>query len=81
MVQEHQSGVASYHRLQGCGIGSVEGIFRSCDVLPFGDVLVRTCRETDEPIAIVLCKLVYLVYSAEVGIVGVSRVGEMSRKV
>ena len=66
VLEEEQSGIASYDSLERTFVGGAEGIFGSRHVYPTLDVLLRTCREAIEGHLIVRGIFVYLVYVAEV---------------
>ena len=75
VLDEHQTGVAAYHRLECGAVGEQEGIFRARDVFPVLDVLITRCRQTVEGNMLVDAILIELVDGAEVAIIGSAQVG------
>ena len=72
VLEEEQSRIASYDCLERPFVCGAEGIFGSRHVYPTLYVLLRTCREAIEGHLIVRGILVYLVYVAEVRVVGIA---------
>ena len=70
VFQDDEPGIASYDGFQCRGVRIAEGIFRTGQFAPPCYCLVAARREADEGVAVVLTVLVYLVYGAEVLIVG-----------
>ena len=70
VFQQQQSRIAAYHGLQRCLVCDIEGIFCSRDVLPVPDGFLRTCREAEEGISMVVGVFVYLVDASEVAVIG-----------
>ena len=70
VLQQKKTWVAADYRLQRSLVCDIEGIFRSCYVLPVLDGFLRTCREAEKTVAMVVGIFVNLIDIAEVAVIG-----------
>ena len=75
VLQQNQSGIAAYHRLQRGLVGVAERIFGSRQLAPTLYVLICRRREAEEVDTVLLSVFVYLVDVAEVAVVSHGKSG------
>ena len=75
IVEQQQTRVRADHRLQRRLVGIAERVFRTRDVLPAADALMRACRKTIELIAVLETILVDAVQPVELRVVGILQMG------
>ena len=70
VLQQKKTWVAADYRFQRSLVCDIEGIFRSCYVLPVLDGFLRTCREAEKTVVMVIGIFVNLINIAEVAVIG-----------
>ena len=70
VLQQKKNWIAADYRFQRRLVCDIEGIFRSCYVLPVLDGFLRTCREAEKTVVMVVGIFVNLIDIAEVAVIG-----------